>query len=493
MKLAPHLLNVTPDGLAWARNAPGVKAVAICMDNDPTLHPFKVAPPNAIRIFRNVYDIDRQNAWRNGADLAREIIEQLRGYRHPNLYIELFNEMGRGAWKEQARQCIEAAPYVHAQGIKLLSPCWSTGDYEADDWRGFIEATRGYIDGLAVHAYWATKGFTIWNALRFTQYWRPGDPPVFITECGRDTNNDGDNATRVGEGGWRKCNISAETFIQELVNYNAELEKLPYVVLATPFTHGAKDGQWKDYDLDGVDCSRLYATASVPPAAPDAPSNPGGQAVSDYTSPNNSGAFAKPPTQIVVHATRGGTANLESEFDATVRWFDNPQSGVSAHAVVSPTRTARPVPPDRIAWHCLTRNRISLGIEFCQARLGDAIPDAELRRGAEVCAEWCVRYGIPTVWALDRGFAQHKDTPEGQQVGKSDIGPGFDGDRFMAYVRAEVTRLTAPKPDPVTDALNGCWHFATMVEAAPTLAAAKQAATSLKAEVVELKQALGRA
>jgi hypothetical protein len=491
-RIGPHILNWTVGAKRWAENAPIVK---VCT---PTaLDAFRVAQPDAIRVYRKYWD--SQQTWVNGADLARQVLDELKGYRHARLYVELYNEMDRGDTLGQARQFREAAAVLHPAGIKLAGPSWATGAYERENWRAFIDETRGAVDALAVHAYWSPlHGFTVWNALRFAGYWQPGDPPVLITECGQDIVRDAPGGLYAGRGGWRKNereagNTDGARYIAELIEYNRRLEALPYVLGATVFTAGAEPGQWTDYDTDGLDLSALYATGPVSDAAPDAPSNPGGQTVSDYTSPNNSGAFAKPPTQIVVHATRGGTVGLESEFDATVNWFDNPQSGVSAHAVVSPTRTARPVPPDRIAWHCLTRNRISLGIEFCQARLGDAIPDAELRRGAEVCAEWCVRYGIPTVWALDRGFAQHKDTPEGQQVGKSDIGPGFDGDRFMAYVRAEVTRLTAPKPDPVTDALNGCWHFATMVEAAPTLAAAKQAATSLKAEVVELKQALGRA
>lgn len=166
----------------------------------------------------------------------------------------------------------------------------------------------------------------------------------------------------------------------------------------------------------------------------------------NYQSPNHDGPRAS-TLGIVVHSTRGGSASLEQELDGTMSWENRPD-GDSCHAVVSPTRTGLPVRDELRAWHCRSRNATHLGIEFCQSRIGDFIPDSELQRGALVCAGWCVKYHIPTVWAVNGGFVQHKFTPEGVADGKSDIGglPAFNGDRFMVMVKERVAEMTAPSP-----------------------------------------------
>lgn len=173
----------------------------------------------------------------------------------------------------------------------------------------------------------------------------------------------------------------------------------------------------------------------------------GGKPVADFTSPNHDGPRGR-TTGIVVHSTRGGSGSLETELDGTVGWENRP-NGDSCHAVVSPTRTAYPVRDDLIAWHCRARNAYTLGIEFCQPKIGDSIPASEVRRGAQVCARWCLKYQIPPAWNLDHGFAQHQDTPEGHADGKTDIGAGFDGNLFMRNVIEEIAKLQTPTPIPV--------------------------------------------
>jgi hypothetical protein len=281
VKLCPHVLDATPEAKAWSPNVASIKIVT-----PNALDCFKLAPPDCEFVYRKYWD--NQSAWANGADLAREVLSEvqpfiswfvLRHGRRPDVVCELLNEMGRGAWKEQAKQANEAAPVFRTAGVRQIGPSWSTGDYEEADWRGFVEATRGNIDGLSIHAYWAGAGQTEWNALRFAKYWKPGDPPVYITECGRDVVRDGPNGTMIGQGGWVKDGISREQYLAELLEYNARLEALPYVKRAYIFTAGKRaDQPWGAYTTDLLDTTKLYSTPQ--PAAPDAPNQPGGETVS---------------------------------------------------------------------------------------------------------------------------------------------------------------------------------------------------------------------
>jgi hypothetical protein len=389
---------------------------------------------------------------------------------------------------------------VQARGVPYIWGAVSTGCLEAADVALFAGVWReawavNYHAYLAPHRINVAEESQPWNA------WRPLD--LWLPEL-------------------RRLGVPLRLFVGELGPYYPELrgDSLARLAIeihremrgrcaragveyvgAVAYGAGLSKGEQEAWELENQ--ADMFAAANqtdgattpnatvAPTPPPNTATQPGGKTVTDFASPNCGGPRAH-TLGIVVHSTRGGTASLEAEFDATVNWFANPQASVSAHAVVSPTRTARPVAPDNQAWHCLTRNRTHLGIEFAQPKLGDAIPESELQRGASVCAEWCVKYGIPTVWALDRGFVQHKDTPEGHAQGKSDIGAGFDGDRFMAMVKAEVARLTAPKPDAVTDALNGIWAYTTEIQVATDPAVMKRAAGDLKERVVRLKAALGR-
>ena len=82
MKLGPHVIIPTEAALRWARVAPIVKAI-----NDPT--PLQQAPDRAIRVFRYYFPEQRFDA--DPRDVAHQIVGALRGYRHPLLYVEIYN------------------------------------------------------------------------------------------------------------------------------------------------------------------------------------------------------------------------------------------------------------------------------------------------------------------------------------------------------------------------------------------------------------------
>lgn len=244
--VGPHVIKPSGDALDWSRHANVVKAL-----DDPA--PLKVAPDGALRVFRAYFRDQPMEAspWA----VAATILDRLGGYRHPDLYVEVFNETQApaSALVELHRQ---VAVLLHAAGVKVCGPCWSTGAYEAADWQAFRAAGWGGLDAIALHAYWGNQGFTIWHALRYRQFWQPGDPPVFITECGRDR-------VEGGKGGWRADGLSEDAYFAELRAYDAELLKDRYVLGATVFTCGSTP-DWQAFDADPI-AGRAVAAAEPYP------------------------------------------------------------------------------------------------------------------------------------------------------------------------------------------------------------------------------------
>ena len=188
-KLGPHIIKPTPAAMRWAQKAHIVKA----MD---TVAPFEVAQDHAIRIFRHHFGDQSLN--KNPQHIAGEIIESLKGYRHKNLVVEVYNEIPRTLTAVHAAMLIEVVPILKREGLRVGGPCWSTGDYEAEDFELMRSRKWCGLDFLFMHAYWGLPVglpmddiFTPWNALRWRRWWKPGDPPVVVTETGRDMVRDG--------------------------------------------------------------------------------------------------------------------------------------------------------------------------------------------------------------------------------------------------------------------------------------------------------------
>lgn len=261
-KLGVHDIRGGPQAIAWSRIAPIVKGVG----STAVLHS---APDHAIRVYRWPFSGLEQSRILSGSRsdlgfLFDKLIWGLAGYRHPNLYVELLNEVGKGDRDDYCAVARVAIPYFQSVGIKVAGPSWATGDYEQEDWDAF--KSLGW-DAIALHAYWSTAGATIWNGLRWrmarkdgTPLWQPGDPKVIVTECGRDRVRDGPNGTWLPqEGGsnfgWQAQGIDADQYIRELQDYDDELASDPRVLGATVFTTSPTD-DWRD---KGFSCDDIAA------------------------------------------------------------------------------------------------------------------------------------------------------------------------------------------------------------------------------------------
>jgi hypothetical protein len=259
-KVGCHAIRATPSALRWAGRAHVVKS----LDNVAIL---QAARPEAIRIFRHFFRTQDVNA--SPALVASEILNALGGYRHPNLVVEVFNELPRQMTARYADLLAEVVPILHASGVKVAGPCWSTGDYEAEDWQEMRARGWAGLDYIALHAYWGNahglpdhEVFTPWNALRYRSCWQPGDPPILITECGRDTVRDGPNGTYVGKKGWRNDGLADEDYLVELERYERYLQEDACVLGATVFSSGPTD-DWRAFDVD--DISDRFDVSRTPP------------------------------------------------------------------------------------------------------------------------------------------------------------------------------------------------------------------------------------
>lgn len=262
-KLGPHVIKPTAAALQWARRSHAVK----CLDD---MAAFQAAPDHAIRVFRHFFR--SQDVFAHSALVVGELLNALGGYRHPKLYVEVFNEIPKELTAHYADLLDEVVPMLHAAGVKVIGPCWGTGDYEQADWDEMRRRDWCGLDAVAVHCYWGmphglpvSEVFTPWNALRYRTFWRAGDPPLMITECGRDRVNDLPGSQPVGNKGWRNDGLSDEDYVAELETYESYLQQDPQVLAAFVFTAGPSDA-WRAYDTDDVSGAFVVSPA---PFAPD--------------------------------------------------------------------------------------------------------------------------------------------------------------------------------------------------------------------------------
>jgi hypothetical protein len=148
---------------------------------------------------------------------------------------------------------------------------------------------------------------------------------------------------------------------------------------------------------------------------------------------------------VVVHATRGGTANADTDYRATINFFLAPGTPASAHFVVGPSRVCRMVEDDDQSWHGGVNNATHLGIEIAQPASQPPFSDFQYKAAAAIVREWCRKYDIPAEHVDSQarpGIIGHEETEQGRGVGKTDPGRQFDWAHFMELVRLDE----APSP-----------------------------------------------
>jgi hypothetical protein len=108
-----------------------------------------------------------------------------------------------------------------------------------------------------MHEYWAKSGFTIYNALRHRTLWQTGDPPIIISETGRDCVDTLANQCPSNCGlhcGWNgdlQGPISAQQYANELIAYDQALNGDFYVLAANVFTHGGAP-DFASFEIDPI-------------------------------------------------------------------------------------------------------------------------------------------------------------------------------------------------------------------------------------------------
>lgn len=153
---------------------------------------------------------------------------------------------------------------------------------------------------------------------------------------------------------------------------------------------------------------------------------------------NNSGALPRRPEVVILHATRSTIATKTDveELGSTLNWFVNP-AGASAHWVLSETERVRVVADELLAGHAGYLNDKAWGVEMTQPTIDRPFTEGHYANAALIGRHY-VSLGVAPVWLSywdgggASGFVGHEDTVQGRASGKSDPGPEFDRQRFIA-------------------------------------------------------------
>lgn len=408
----------------WAKVAPIVKAV----DNP---HILAAAHDSAIRIHRHYF-----HDFPTSEDAVRRILDSLEGYRHRYLVCELLVGIGREDITRYIAFIQNATAALHKQGLLVAGPGWYSGSYNYDDWKAFRAVGWCGLDFISLQAYWANHGFTPWNALRFVEYWQSGDLPILITECGRDTIRDNPDGSMDGAGGWKKDSISEETYIQEVISYDAKISTIPYVLGASLFT-GSPTDAWSAYDTDTL--SARLAALTIPRS--DTPIKAGNMwpfPYKVYDTPNMGPEDKEHVTCGFIHYTASGVSKytLEQEFIHTLGYMRQ-WGTVSADALVGPGSVAffgEPFINNKVRWTQGYMNKYAFGIEIVRPDTKHPYTDFQYKAAAVIARRYCEYYDIPIRRIMDEnghGLIGHQDSKQGKASKKTDPGGDFNWDNFI--------------------------------------------------------------
>jgi N-acetyl-anhydromuramyl-L-alanine amidase AmpD len=329
------------------------------------------------------------------------------------------------------------------------------------------------------------------------------DLDIYVTEC--------------NFGAGREVNLSAWAS-NDLPAFLDHARQIPRVKLVALFAHlwPHPDSSLKtSLDFGGTvveDSMHRWLAAARPPRPNGRPSPPPDPAIHRSNEEERSMADIQPsvPTVIrltesrdrdrtttrgvVIHATRGGGADLAADYRGAVGFMLNPVNQVSAHFCVGPTEVTRLVHDHDAAWHSQENNRTHLGIEIAQPASQPEYSDFQYRATAEIVRLWAARYGFPVerVFTQEQaGLIGHEDTEQGKRHGKTDPGPRFDWDRLLGLV-GEASEQSAVSVDELElKAWGPCWRAKEYLEGVVATAASRRAAAAIAAAVVQHKHVLG--
>jgi N-acetyl-anhydromuramyl-L-alanine amidase AmpD len=146
---------------------------------------------------------------------------------------------------------------------------------------------------------------------------------------------------------------------------------------------------------------------------------------------------------IVVHTTEGSTAS------GAISWFQNPNSQVSAHFVISPQGAiTQMVAIEKKAWHATYYNDRSIGIECVRfANSPSTWTPALMDALTSLCAWLCDAYDIPVIHPGGNAYDYPNNTfnapglvghNQVQPWNKSDPGPYFNWAAFVSEVQSKI-------------------------------------------------------
>lgn len=163
-------------------------------------------------------------------------------------------------------------------------------------------------------------------------------------------------------------------------------------------------------------------------------------------SPNH-GADRSSTRAIILHSTRGGAIDSAREYEGTINWFMNPNSQVSAHAVIAKNgEWTQCLDWDSIGWHAGAHNSTSIGIEIVQSKQGEYISDGQYTTCAQIIKELFNHYG-------ELELIEHKNTIQGINAGKSDIGWPFNIETLRFFMEGNILRTAGQQN--IINVLNG--------------------------------------
>jgi len=155
------------------------------------------------------------------------------------------------------------------------------------------------------------------------------------------------------------------------------------------------------------------------------------------------GTWAGPPTAIMLHGSRSGKAGnpMAAEFLSTCRWCVTNPDELAWHCTVGDGVYAVHLDMQHWGWHAREASRTTIGVEFAQPTVDDAIIDSQVT----AFAAWYRAVVLPAWPHLAMPnllLPAHSETVPGVRDGKTDVFP--KGDARNDGLRARLYAAIAP-------------------------------------------------